>query len=124
MNKIKIAKQLIKLAKNIISRSQMLKTCKIDNNNNNCTCYIEQSIFLNHNNYNYAGLKLDIQEFVDDVNREFDDINFGNCDIEDVKLDIDENGLLLLSYQKMKKITEEEKQIIRSNEWRIGDELY
>lgn len=123
MNKIKIAKQLIKLAKNIISRSQMLKTCKIDNDNN-CTCYIEQSIFLNHNNYNYAGLKLDIQEFVDDVNREFDDINFGSCDIDDVKLDIDENGLLLLSYQKMKQITEEEKQIIRSHEWRIGDELY
>lgn len=123
MNKIKIAKQLIKLAKNIISRSQMLKTCKIDNNNN-CTCYIEQSIFLNHNNYNYAGLKLDIQEFVDDVNREFDDINFGNCEIDDVKLDIDENGLLLLSYQKTKQITEEEKQIIRNYEWRIGDELY
>ena len=123
MNKIKIAKQLIKLAKNIISRSQMIKTCKIDNDNN-CTCYIEQSIFLNHNNYNYAGLKLDIQEFVDDVNRELDDINFGNCDIDDVKLDIDENGLLLLSYQKMKQITEEEKQIIRSHEWRIGNELY
>ena len=123
MNKIKIAKQLIKLAKDIISRSQMLKTCKIDNDNN-CTCYIEQSIFLNYNNYNYAGLKLDIQEFVYDVNREFDDINFGNCDIDDVKLDIDENGLLLLSYQKTKQITEEEKQIIRSNEWRIGDELY
>ena len=101
----------------------MLKTCKIDNDNN-CTCYIEQSIFLNYNNYNYAGLKLDIQEFVYDVNREFDDINFGNCDIDDVKLDIDENGLLLLSYQKTKQITEEEKQIIRSNEWRIGDELY
>ena len=123
MNKIKIAKQLIKLAKNIISRSQMLKTCKIDDDNN-CTCYIEQSIFLNHSNYNDAGLKLDVQEFVDDVNREFDDINFGKCDIDDVKLDIDENGLLLLSYQKMKQITEEEKQIIRSHEWRMGDELY
>lgn len=123
MNKIYVAKQLIKIAKNIISRSQIVKKCKIDKNNQ-CTCYIEQSIFLSNYNYNYGGLKLDVKQFENEINRQFKNINFGVCKLDDIKLDISENDLLVLSYQATMEITEEIKQMIRNNQWRIGDELH
>jgi hypothetical protein len=55
------------------------------------------------------------------VNNELDDINFGICNSDDVKLSIDDNGMLKFSYEKEKIISNEEKEIIRSHEWRIQE---
>ena len=113
-------RDLVKIAKKIISRSQIVKTCVIDQDNN-CTCYLEEMIFLQPFTYNYAGLQMDIEQFAKDINNELDNIKFGKCNIDDIKLSIEENGLLKFSYKKGRLISDEEKEIIRSYEWRIQE---
>lgn len=109
-----------KIAKKIISRSQMVKKCSIDENNI-CKGYISVSIFLNQFTYNFKGLKNDVLDFVDDVNKQLININISNVNQDDIKLDIDENGLLKFIYEFKEEITDQQKQKIRQFQWIVND---
>lgn len=109
-----------KIAKKIISRSQMIKKCSI-NKNNILKGYVSVSIFLSQFTYNFKGLKNDIYEFINDVNRQLVNINISNVNQDDIKLDIDENGLLKFIYEFKEEITDQQKQKIRQFQWVVND---
>lgn len=114
MNKIQ------KIAKRITARSQMLKLCSIYENEFHGK--IQQSIFLQQNNYKFFELTNDIYGFFYDVKREIENIDLDiDLDINEVLLKIDKNKLLLFTYQIKTKINEQQKQKIKLNEWIVTD---
>ena len=97
----------------------MLKFCSVYENKFHGK--IQESIFLQENNYKFFDLTSDVYGFFYDVRREIENLDLKiDLDINEVLLKID-NNLLTFAYQIKTNISEEQKQKIKIDEWIVSD---
>lgn len=98
----------------------MLKFCSVYENKFHGK--IQESIFLQENNYKFFDLTNDVYGFFYDVRREIKNLDLKiDLDINEVSLKIDNNNLLTFTYQIKTNISEKQKQKIKMNEWKVSD---
>jgi hypothetical protein len=117
--------RLTRIAKSIVGRSQMVKTCVV-HDEGLCDLHIEESVFA-QDEYTYQNLMDDIEGFLYDVDRELGyvtalDKEVVTCDKNKIHVCTGSDAdLMCFSYDCSIYMSDEGMERIRDSEWRIKE---